>query len=130
MLAVGTLTFQRDVIPAKKQVRVRLPKSQSSPGKVGLAPAILYVVGELTGKAAQAIRILRSPTELIENPRSLRVIHGPAIVGIHQAEFPKLVALIDVRYARRGELYHRLRKAVEHPKMRDHALKGHKRFAE
>ncbi len=46
--------------------------------------------------------------QLGEEPPALLVVHGPAVVRVHQAQVPQLGALVGVGYAWSSELYESL----------------------
>src|ERR1051326_8104346 len=64
------------------------------------------------------VRVLDQPAQVV---LPQRIVDWSPVVGIDQRKVPQLIALVDVRHARRAELQKGLRQAVEYPEKR-HAL--------
>src|SRR5205823_10221324 len=58
--------------------------------------------------------------------RAVIIIYGPAVVRVHQAKIPKLIALIDIRHTGDREFQEDLREAVIHSHPGDARLEGPK----
>ena len=59
-----------------------------------------------------------------EKPEPFLKIHRPAVIRVHQAEFPELGPLVQVRDPRRGDLQENLGKGVQGPAVGQISLHG------
>ena len=117
MLCPRAADLQRNVVSQPEKVGMLAAELEDPPGDEQLEPRVARVLGKLTGKGEQrpivAADVLAEPRQHLSAQGK---IDRPAVVRVDEAEIPELLALINVRHARRGQLQESLRQgAVEAP---------------
>ena len=118
------LDLERLEAALEKQRGILPPKIQDFPDKVQFDSPILPTRHEFVGEFARTLLALRTLFTFGQNFRAYGIVHRAAIVRINQPQIPKFAALINVRYARAGDLDKRLSQCVEHSEIGDLLLEG------
>jgi len=74
------------------------------PSQVKLEPAVITALEKAPREASEILGGVAPFCQILEQPLTKRPVDRPTIVRIDQAQVPQLRALVEVRYAGRGDL--------------------------
>ncbi|MGO9089698.1 MAG: hypothetical protein ACLQGU_03390, partial [bacterium] len=107
----GPGTEQGQVLPFQKKIAIFSSKIKRLIGDIEFNPAVLPIEKKFRNKGVAAFGL--ALFEVLEKLGSFPEIHRTAVVGVNQAEVPKLRPLVDIGHTRRGNLQEDLGKGVK-----------------
>ena len=123
VFGMSSVGQDRPVFARGEEAGIVATDGERAPGRIELDPAVGRRGDEVATEAGRAIdRVVESVHQVVEHGSPVPVIHGPAIVGIDQAEIPELRSLVRVGDARRGDLEQRLGQRIDQAVVADESL--------
>ena len=108
-----TAALQRHVVAAVEEGRVLCPKSEHAVDEMQLDMSVVAGGEQLLGDLSESLRLGGAALQFGQCRAAAIVVHGPAVVGVHEIEAPQFRPLIEVRHAGTGELEQRLGQRVQ-----------------
>ena len=100
MVTLFAESFKWLIVALLKQGWMLTSKMQQAPCEIEFDASIRILCEHGREKVFGSVWVLSD--QLVEELLSVRIIHGPSVVRVHQAEIPNLRSLIEIRNSRRG----------------------------